>query len=132
MKNYLLDTHIVLWMMQNPEKLPDNINSILINTQNNIYISKASLWEIAIKLRIGKLQMTDTLINFRDELDSNNFLWLPIEDEHIFETLDLPLFPEHRDPFDRLIIAQAIKENLILISDDQKFKSYPNLNLLSV
>lgn len=76
--------------------------------------------------------MNDSLKNFRDELDSNNFLWLPIEDEHIFETLDLPLFPEHRDPFDRLIIAQAIKENLILISDDQKFKSYPNLNLLSV
>ncbi len=132
MKKYLLDTHYILWAMKNPENITKPILEIIENPENVIYVSRASLWEIAIKLKIGKLEILDSLRNFRNDVGDNNFIWLTIEDEHIFETLEIPLMPNHRDPFDRLILAQAKSEQLILITDDQKFKQYSDIEVIGL
>jgi PIN domain nuclease of toxin-antitoxin system len=127
MKKYLLDTHYLIWIMKNPDKLKKEIVNIVENTQNTIYVSQVSLWEIAIKQKIGKLEILDELENFKIDIENNGFVWLKIKDKHIFETLEIPLFENHRDPFDRLLIAQAKIENLTLISDDTKFDLYPEI-----
>jgi len=124
MKKYLLDTHYLIWAMKNPDRIKKEIVNIIENTQNVIFISQVSLWEIAIKQKIGKLEILDTLDLFKIDVELIGFVWLKIKDKHIFETLEIPLFENHRDPFDRLLIAQAKIENLTLISDDAKFDLY--------
>ncbi len=127
MKKYLLDTHYLIWVMKNPDKIKKEILEVIENIQNIIYVSQVSLWEIAIKQKIGKLEILDRLENFWVAVEENQFIWLKIKDNHIFETLEIPLFDNHRDPFDRLLIAQAKIENLTLISDDTKFDLYPEI-----
>jgi len=127
MKKYLLDTHYLIWAMKNPDRIKKEIVNIIENTQNVIFISQVSLWEIAIKQKIGKLEILDTLDLFKIDVELIGFVWLKIKDKHIFETLEIPLFENHRDPFDRLLIAQAKIENLTLISDDAKFDLYPEI-----
>jgi len=123
MKNYLLDTHTLLWFASNSENLSKLSMSIISDTSNHISISYVSIWEIAIKKKIGKLDFDMSLELFCKNITNNNFIWLPIQKKHIFETFELPLY--HRDPFDRLLIAQAKTENLILITKDQNFTKYP-------
>ncbi len=91
----------------------------------------ASLWEIAIKQKIGKIEFFDNLENFKKDVESINIVWLPILDNHIYSTLNLTMYPEHKDPFDRLIIAQAKFENFILITNDDKFLLYKEIEVLT-
>ena len=120
--NYLLDTHTIICFSVDNSKLSDEVIGIIKDTNNLMYVSLASIWEMAIKLKIKKLLLEIPLIDFVNEIITNNFLILPIEIEHIVYLNNLELY--HNDPFDRLIIAQSKCEDLRIISKDIKFDNY--------
>ncbi len=115
----LLDTHIVLWWLNDDEKLIDTHRKIISNIYNLCYISSATIWEISIKSKLGKLKIDD---NYIDELKKDGFLELSINWIHCNHVKKLPLL--HTDPFDRLLIAQANIENLTLLTIDKNIKKY--------
>jgi PIN domain nuclease of toxin-antitoxin system len=127
---YLIDTQIVIWSMISPHKLEKEIRALLEN--NTIIVSQISLFEIAIKQKIGKL--SDLEVSLQEliiQLQEDNFHILPIEINHIIAYEQLPLMQEHRDPFDRLILATAKAEGMTIISADEKFKLYSSyINLI--
>lgn len=126
---YLLDTHIFLWWSSEPERLPENILSICQNIDSTLIISVASAWEIQLKQQLGKIKLSLPLEQFiHDQQVSNRFEILSINLDHIFVLQKLSM--HHKDPFDRLLIAQAIHEDAILLSVDKIFESYP-VKLLS-
>ena len=122
--NLLLDTHILIWWLESSKKLTENIFRTIENTRNNVFISSAAIWEIVIKKQIGKLQAPDNLL---EVLNENNFTTLSITAEHILSLEKLPDI--HSDPFDRIQIAQAIHDQLIFVTMDQKIWKY-NVNVL--
>ena len=97
------------------------------NPTNSINLSIASLWEIVVKINIGKLPITRSINEFYKLLNKKNITVLNIQKQHLDTYLNLPLI--HKDPFDRLIISQAIADDLTIITDDQYIKIYPNLKL---
>jgi PIN domain nuclease of toxin-antitoxin system len=114
----LLDTHVVLWWLSDDDKLSVGVKD-LIDTELEVYVSGASLWEISIKTAAGKLTMpTDWL----DVVGQSGLLELPIRAQHAAEAGRLP--PLHRDPFDRMLVAQAQCERLTLVSRDQQIHAY--------
>ncbi|MEL6460372.1 MAG: type II toxin-antitoxin system VapC family toxin [Cyanobacteria bacterium J06621_15] len=121
---YLLDTHAFLWYLLGDTNLTIKAKGI-INIQENLYFSIVSLWEIAIKINIGKLQVYRPIEDLFKELQFLNIQILPIsnKDIELYSALSLP--SNHRDPFDRMLIVQAINHSLILISKDVKFDAYP-------
>lgn len=120
---YLLDTHTFLWWIADDQKLSQKVNDIIANPNNIIYISPASGHEIAIKSRIGKLKISKDPYNFIfRQIEENFFKELKISLLHTLSILKLPLV--HRDPFDRLLIAQSITENIPILSSDTVFKDY--------
>ena len=119
---YLIDTHIFLWFVENSVKLRQNVKSIIEDKNSEIFISIASIWEISIKTSSGKLQIKGTFDSIKDDLTDNSIEILPIDFAHTVENNKLPF--HHRDPFDRIIIAQAIVENLDFISADAVFDDY--------
>jgi PIN domain nuclease of toxin-antitoxin system len=114
----LLDTHVLLWWLLNDTKLPPGWVSE-IRSSSETYVSTSSVWEIAIKEQVGKLKAPD---NLRERLVANQFSVLPIHLDHLAKYRDLPL--HHTDPFDRMLIAQAQAEDLVVISADPKFRLY--------
>ena len=119
---YLLDTHAFLWFLQNDDRLPVQIRTIIENNKD-IYISIVSLWEIAIKLSIKKLLLTNrTIEDMFYACREKDFSILNITSEHVKSILDLPFI--HRDPFDRMLIAQAKVEDMILLTCDQYMPQY--------
>lgn len=124
MKKYLLDTHYIIWLLLDVAKINKAVLNTIQNVENRIYYSDISLWEIAIKTKTGKLKIGRNLKTLPEAMKIQNIDILPLKQSHIFETLEIPLFENHRDPFDRLLIAQAKIENLTLISDDAKFDLY--------
>ena len=121
---YLLDTHAFLWYLLGDAKLAIKAKDI-IDGKENLYFSIVSLWEIAIKINIGKLQIHRPIQDLSQELQSINIHILPIIDKDI-ELYSALTFPSnHRDPFDRMLIIQAINHSLIMISRDVKFDAYP-------
>ncbi len=120
--DYLLDTHILLWFVNGEELDRDLINKIR-DPDNKIFLSIASLWEIAIKHSLGKLPLQSEFSELKGILSDTNIEILPLEFTHLQGLLVLPDI--HHDPFDRIIIAQAIHEKLKLITRDNKFKDYP-------
>ena len=125
--NYIIDTHIFLWFLQDSDNLSHQSKTTIANIENNIFISIASFWEIAIKLSLEKLVLDISLMKLFEEAKKLNMQILDIKKEHLVILEKLPFI--HKDPFDRLIIAQSINENLCLISDDKIFSKY-ELNLL--
>jgi len=121
---YLLDTHAFLWYLSGNSNLSIKVKGI-IDTKVNLYFSIVSLWEIAIKVNIGKLQLTQPVENLLAELQYINTEILPITFEDIKLYSQLPLPPQHRDPFDRILVAQAINNSLVLVSRDVAFDAYP-------
>lgn len=103
--SFLLDTHTLLWFLSADEQLSSEARHNIAALQNKCFISIASLWEIAIKIKIGKLHFQFDLQELGVHLDRNNIELLPITFEHILEPMDLE--DQHRDPFDRIMIAQA-------------------------
>ena len=120
----LLDTHVIIWSAGNPEKLSQRVRNLLIDSNNFWVVSMASVWELQIKSHLGKLNLSLSLPNFIETQQRvNNLQLLPIELTHIYALEALP--SHHRDPFDRIIIAQAIVEKMPLLSIDAVFDVYP-------
>lgn len=125
---YLLDTHTFLWFINGDAQLSKKAMEAIVDPDAIRYISIASFWEIAIKVNLGKLSLDMPYIDLRQQVTDNGFEILPITFSHTAELISLDL--HHRDPFDRIIIAQALSERLILISKDGNFEKYGQLKLL--
>jgi PIN domain nuclease of toxin-antitoxin system len=119
---FLLDTHVLLWFIQGDPQLSNRARDIITTDTNQLYLSVASLWEITIKLNIGKLTIGHTIDEIYKLLKQLNIEVLPIVQSDLEQYLTLPL--HHRDPFDRLLIAQAIAQELTLVSADNAFGAY--------
>ena len=120
----LIDTHIFIWYLQNSERLPGSITTLINNARNDILLSIASIWEMAIKQSTGKLNLGVPYTNFIEEqMGFNNIELLPIRLEHLEAVTNLPF--HHRDPFDRMLISQAIVEDIVIVSVDNVFSLYP-------
>jgi PIN domain nuclease of toxin-antitoxin system len=120
---FLIDTHTFLWFVTDDSKLSKYALELIEDETNEAILSVATLWEIAIKFSIGKLTLSKPFQDFVDEqIQINEFRLLNIEPPHINIVSSLPL--HHRDPFDRMIIAQAITENMAIISADPAFDAY--------
>lgn len=121
--SYLLDTHVFLWWILDDPRLNQNARGILKESQNEIYISSVSIWEISIKVGLKRLKLPSRSKQFfQKEISKNNFSVLSITIEHSLAIMALPKI--HRDPFDRMLIAQAMEEKLTLITDDKIVKKY--------
>ncbi len=121
--NYLLDTHAFLWWIMGEANLSALARQTLSQASGRVLVSVASLWEMVIKIKLGKLRMPDPFDTYvLRQLQKNRMEILPIHAPHVFETLRLPT--HHRDPFDRLLVAQARVEKLTLISGDETLKTY--------
>lgn len=116
---YLLDTHVLLWWLAGDNRLSNKVIEIISNPSHLIFVSAATGWEIAIKKAIGKLESPD---NLEEALKVNKFEPLAILFRHVVLAGELPL--HHKDPFDRLLIAQANHEELTLITHDKIFTHY--------
>lgn len=125
---YLLDTHSFLWFINGDHQLSEKAKNAIVNTEAAKYISIVSLWEIAIKLRLQKLTLDMEFTDLRQQVVGNGFEILPITFEHTIILTSLEL--HHRDPFDRMIIAQALREGLTVIGKDENFHKYNGLKLL--
>ncbi len=121
----LLDTHTLIWWLANNPTLSQAAKKAISNPDNLVFISAASAWEMAIKKSLGKLDAPDDL---EIQIDNHNFQPLPIKIAHGLAVEKLP--HHHNDPFDRIIIAQAICESMTVITRDKKFSSY-NISILS-
>jgi len=119
---YLLDTQVLLWIFGESNKLTTTATQIVKDQENSLYVSQASFWEVAIKVNVGKLNLPFELETLVQETLSNHIEILEIEMKHIYKYVNIPL--HHRDPFDRLIISQAMVEDLSVISSDDKFSFY--------
>ena len=118
----LLDTHVLVWWLEDPRRLSRRAATILANRDNDILISAAVGWEIAIKVGVGKMKPRSILQDLDRVLAEEAFSELPITLDAAVRAGLLPL--HHRDPFDRLLIAQATEENLTLVSRDKAFRAY--------
>jgi len=118
----LIDTHILIWFLEGNKLLPKLRRQIIANPQNDIFVSIASLWEIAIKISIGKLTLAKPLADIIKQITIENIEILSIVPEHTLQVSALPF--HHRDPFDRIIIAQSQVENLPTMTDDGEFGNY--------
>ncbi len=120
----LVDTHIFLWALLDDHRLSARAKQILRSNEQELVFSLVSLWEIAIKIKIGKLSTVGSSVAYiRDEMSAYGMELLPIRYEHILLLEALP--PHHSDPFDRLLAAQAASEALPILTSDQKFQGYP-------
>lgn len=125
---FLLDTHCLMWLQENSPKLSEALKSEIKSPTNLVYFSQISLFEIAIKRKIGKLPLFLASIDEIYQLAIHNgFQFIPIKNAHIKQYQEIPFFEKHRDPFDRLLIATAKEENLNIISDDKNFELYSAL-----
>ena len=121
---FLLDTHVFLWFITDDVRLTEAMRSLLADPRHELFLSAASAWEIAIKASLGRLQLEDDLERFIPrQLAQNGIAPLPVAVSHALHVHRLP--PLHRDPFDRLLVAQSILEKMPLISSDQNLSRYP-------
>jgi len=119
----LLDTHAFLWLITDEDRLSENARKIFLNSENNLCFSAASFWEISIKKSLGKISLKNGWRQtIQEEMEINTIQWLPIEMTHCAEVAELPF--HHRDPFDRMLIAQAIAEEMKLLSRDSRLSVY--------
>jgi PIN domain nuclease of toxin-antitoxin system len=119
----LLDTHLLLWAAGEPERLSPTAHEAILNPENQLVFSVASLWEVAIKSALCRPDFTVDPRLLRRGLIDNGYQELPIAGEHTIGISVLP--PIHKDPFDRMLIAQAIAEEIVLMTVDEKIAQYP-------
>ena len=121
--NLLLDTHSFLWFLDGSIKLSPKARELIEDQKNAKLLSVASLWEIGIKMSLGRLSFANSFEEFIPrQIEMNGFVLLPLRIAHIAKVASLPF--HHRDPFDRLLIAQCIVEELSLVSIDLAFDKY--------
>ena len=118
----LIDTHILIWFLEGNKLLPKSRRQIIANPQNDIFVSIASLWELAIKISIGKLTLAKSLADVIKQITAEDIEILQISPDHTLQVSTLPF--HHRDPFDRIIIAQSQIENFAVMTEDNDFGGY--------
>jgi len=118
----LLDTHAAIWFVIDSKFLPGHSKNLIQNPDNECYVSTATLWEMGIKHSLGKLKLKAELKKIFELFFESGLILMPITPDHILTNASLPF--HHRDPFDRLIIAQAKREGYSIISKDQEFINY--------
>jgi PIN domain nuclease of toxin-antitoxin system len=120
---YLLDTHTWLWLLAEPEKVGKKTTAIVLDEDNELYLSLASAWEIAIKHALGRLTLPEAPARYIESRTADDGVrLLPLRLEHLCGAALLP--KHHADPFDRVLIYQAHVESMILVSHDSTFKRY--------
>lgn len=119
----LLDTHLLLWAAGAPERLPQAARALLTAPENELFFSAASLWEVAIKRGLGRSDFQVDPRVLRRSLLDNGYQELPVTSEHAVSFDQLP--PVHKDPFDRLLVAQAWVEGITLLTSDTQVARYP-------
>jgi len=122
MGHYLLDTHAAIWFFNGDNTLSETARRVILDPANSKYLCIASAWELAIKIGIGKLEFSGKVAGFLRLADTNGFIIIPITTAHLTTLETLPLI--HRDPFDRLLVATAISEQMTLISADKNIAQY--------
>ncbi len=123
MKRYLIDTHVWLWMQSDPDRLRDETRALVQDVRNNVLFSAASAWEIVVKYRLGKLRLPEAPASYvPDRMRRSGTSPLPVEHAHVLRGAELP--DHHRDPFDRLLIAQAQLLGLSIVTADDKLSAY--------
>ena len=121
--NYLLDTHALLWIVTDDLQLSDKAKQIFLDSEKRLYLSMASVWELAIKSSLSKISLGMPLEEFiNSHVRGIDIDILEIKLPHVLRIENLPFI--HRDPFDRLIISQAIEDNLIIVGNDSLFDQY--------
>ena len=120
--NLLLDTHVLIWFLNGDNNLSKKAKSAIENSSNSKMISIVSIWEMAIKISLGKLKLPNGLNQFLELIEDNGFDILPITLKHTIELSTLEFI--HRDPFDRLLIAQSKTDSLVLVTKDRFIKQY--------
>jgi PIN domain nuclease of toxin-antitoxin system len=121
--NFLSDTHLLIWSAGQTGRLSPTARWLLADPANKIYFSTVSIWEVAIKARLGRSDFEIDPTEFTQGLIANGFLELPVTRQHALAVYGLPTI--HKDPFDRLLIAQAQVEGLTLLTHDDKVALYP-------
>ena len=122
MEHYLLDTHTAIWFFGGDTALSSAADQIIRDRTNRIYLSVASAWELTIKISIGKLRFPDDAAGFMKVAQNNDITIIPIKTAHLTILKELPMI--HRDPFDRLLIATALAEEMTLITVDENIAKY--------
>jgi PIN domain nuclease of toxin-antitoxin system len=121
--NVLIDTHVLIWWMENSKRLGVRTKAAIQHSETTVWVSAISVWEINTKVALGRLDVRQTLVEeIEEEMLSSGFRRLPISFEHAFALRFLPLY--HRDPFDRMLVAQAQCEGLTLITADEVIAAY--------
>lgn len=120
-----MDSCIVLWWLTEPRRLGKKAYQEIANTDNEVLVSVATLWELGIKHKLGRLELPH---NFLEVLHTEKIQILPIEAPHALAVIDLPMI--HQDPFDRMLIAQTKLENLVLVTKDGVIAKYPVSTLM--
>jgi len=123
MSRFLVDTQLLLWNVYGSRKLPARVARLFQDGRHEFFYSAASLWEIAIKAARGREDFTADTTAIRGALEANGFHELPVAAQHAVALSGLP--PIHADPFDRMLIAQALAEPMALITSDERFAAYP-------
>jgi PIN domain nuclease of toxin-antitoxin system len=127
--NYLLDTHTFIWAIQEPKQLSDNVTQTLEDSDHAIFVSSITFWEIALKFSVGKLNLLNIMPDeFPRAALQTGFQLIPLLPTESASYYKLPL-THHKDPFDRMLIWQAIERNLIFISKDNRLGEYKNAGL---
>lgn len=121
--NLLLDTHLLLWAAGFPERLPEEVRALIEDPENRLFFSAASIWEVTIKNGLGRPDFQIDPHLFRRGLLENGYEELPIISSHTLAISHLP--PIHRDPFDRILVAQAEYEGILLLTSDERVAGYP-------
>jgi len=130
MKKYLLDTHTLIWAIVDKNKLSKLVLKILQDNDNKLFVSAVSFWEISLKLGKGKLFLENFQIrNIPDYCRILEIEQIPLMPEEAINYCDLPIYKNHKDPFDRMLIYQCISGNYTLISKDEKMKYYNGVGL---
>ena len=123
MTKVLLDTHALIWWLEGGGKLSPAARRVVADPEATVLVSSASAWEVAIKHQIGKFRVPDLIKDFRNRVQSEGFVELPISFEHAVIAGTLP--GKHKDPFDRVLIAQSQVENVGIVTRDEWFRKYP-------
>jgi len=119
----LFDTHVLLWAAASPQRISRKVRMLIENRENALIFSAASIWEIVIKRTLGRRDFRVDQQRIRRRLIENVYDELPIGGEHVLRVATLPAV--HRDPFDRLLVAQALHEGLVLVTADRALAQYP-------
>ncbi len=120
---YLVDTHLLLWAALSPDRLPPEAARLLGDAANDVVFSAATIWEVVIKAGLGRADFTCDPHVLRRGLLDNGYSALPITVEHMLAVSGLP--PHHKDPFDRILVAQATVEGITLLTADERLAGYP-------